>query len=250
MTPKSKIHNLRLCGFTLIELLVVIAIISLLTSILLPSLSSAKELARAAQCLSNLHALGRGGGMYHSENNGRYWPYAKMNHPTPGVTCYFWGTDADPVDPSASPFMKMCDNNLALLWCPLFKWGSYVPQGSNVREATTTYGYNARYLDPMLNGTKCKSADQVPRPSELFVFADTAMSWAPGGVRIFQNSTYLEPVTGNWSQTPTNHFRHRGKTNALCADGHAQTYGGDGWKVDPETLLGFVGTENDPHYEQ
>ena len=45
------------CGFTLIELLVVIAIISLLVSILIPSLKLAKELSRRAVCGSNLHQM-------------------------------------------------------------------------------------------------------------------------------------------------------------------------------------------------
>ena len=51
-------------GFTLIELLVVIAIISLLVSILVPSLARVRELARDVICLSTLRGLVSANGIY------------------------------------------------------------------------------------------------------------------------------------------------------------------------------------------
>jgi prepilin-type N-terminal cleavage/methylation domain-containing protein len=51
-------------AFTLIELLVVISIISLLVSIMTPSLSTARELAKKTRTLANLHTVGVAVHMY------------------------------------------------------------------------------------------------------------------------------------------------------------------------------------------
>ena len=62
--------RVRTGGFTLIELLVVIAIISILAAMLLPALSKAKNTAKKAQCINNLHEMGIALIIYADENNG------------------------------------------------------------------------------------------------------------------------------------------------------------------------------------
>lgn len=58
-------------GFTLIELLVVVAIIVVLISILMPSLSAARNQAKVVQCGSNMRAIGQALIGFSIENEGR-----------------------------------------------------------------------------------------------------------------------------------------------------------------------------------
>jgi prepilin-type N-terminal cleavage/methylation domain-containing protein len=59
-------------AFTLIELLVVIAIISLLVSMLVPTLGGVQELGRTVVCKSNLKQLGTVWSAYLLEHDGKY----------------------------------------------------------------------------------------------------------------------------------------------------------------------------------
>jgi prepilin-type N-terminal cleavage/methylation domain-containing protein len=241
-------------AFTLLELLVVVAVITVLATTLLPSLAASKELARTTTCLTNLHALGVSMSLYHTVNREMFWPCKSGSS-------YFWGTATVPVDTKSSPLLAYCDMGLKVLWCPSLPWGGYVPQG-RVQEPTTTYGYNAWCLDPAFWGKTDeqghplppKRVDELKNPSELFVFADSGMFWKPAGVSIFQNSTSLDPVTlGSWgpNMTPTTHFRHLDRANALTADGKAESFGPEGGQMlDWVHKLGFVGASNVPHYDQ
>ena len=68
-------------GFTLIELLVVIAIISLLVSILLPSLSRAKELAKRTICLCNLRTVATASVFYATDHEDAFAPRHRAWNP-------------------------------------------------------------------------------------------------------------------------------------------------------------------------
>ncbi len=93
--------KLKLKAFTLIELLVVIAIIALLISILLPSLSRARELSKRLVCASNIKGIGTSCKIYANDNNER-WPIPPFDKSVLGrnLTIEYFAGAADNLVPT------------------------------------------------------------------------------------------------------------------------------------------------------
>jgi len=117
----------RLKGFTLIELLVVVAIIALLISILLPSLARAKEIAKRAQCASNLSQISRAFYTYAQPDQGDKFPVHMGVKANSQATYWFYRTTIPPslatqgpASPTAELWMLILGNSATpkLFVCP------------------------------------------------------------------------------------------------------------------------------------
>ena len=181
-------------AFTLIELLVVIAIIALLVSILLPSLTRAKELARTAICASNEKAVFGGLAMYAEEWNG--WIATCGNNFNKLDT--FWWEYLWQFPPEESTSGYQADRNYVgtpdVFRCPSSADKGPTSLSGNTRYdamRANCYGYgmnfhmtmtssyaNNRYA--VLNGTSGVALfrwHRMTRPSDVYFVADGG--WAP-----------------------------------------------------------------------
>jgi prepilin-type N-terminal cleavage/methylation domain-containing protein len=204
-------------GFTLIELLIVVAIIALLVSILLPSLSLAREYAKIAVCEGNQHALITAWHMYANDNAGMLCGAGSWN-------MYRWVKDGNTPKViregvlwpyTGSEELYHCDSDHSEFTCQAKHLISYSMSdymgGDPLRGAR---GYNAVY-----------QVDWTEKPSETFVYIEEEdpRDWNKGSFLIRTNVEAWCDVPGDWHLA--------GATLTFC-DGHAEYWA---WE-DPRTV--------------
>ncbi len=229
MTHRSKVR-----AFTLIELLTVVAIITLLISILTPSLSRARAQAKATACGARMHEMGLALTVYANDGGG-YLPVAEFQTETPvakwgwaeliGEQNYRYKPTPDPNEPFP---VQRNTRNIGRYFAHYFNcpalgkeadhtghYRVYLPAwsyGSLKRDGT---GKITAAADP-LKSTVLESA-----PPQLPLLGD-----ARGGVQDDPNaaSSYI----GGGEAEPgvegavTFDDRHYGRVNLLFNDGHIE----------------------------
>jgi prepilin-type N-terminal cleavage/methylation domain-containing protein/prepilin-type processing-associated H-X9-DG protein len=276
MEPRhSEASNTGEKAFTLIELLVVIAIIALLTSILLPSLTRAKEMARSAVCRSNIRQLYLANLSYASDNNGYYVPAAADMFDGYGGRLRWHGVresstvSSDPAknnfDPTLGPLAdSLCDGEVKQ--CP--ESVNFETSGSkNAFEASCGgYGYNMIGVGSRTyeKGYTNEAVQLGMRTSEIYRSADTVMFTDTAFLEGFKTQylieySFCEPPRyirddgqGGFVEygrpTPSTHFRHLGKASVVWCDGHVSGEGMSHSKLDSAVLedypIGWFGPEN------
>lgn len=223
-------------GFTLIELLVVVAIISVLVSILLPSLRSASDLARQVQCSANLRGLSTSMFFYLNDNNALY------NQP---------GTPS-PNDPTSYGTDRQFFNRSLHRYTPWYEVSNWIPTAAWVCPVTLASPDVGRskgnpYCQSMgfrlgrmsgdahegnAKGLPSVRESEIPDPSKKLLALDatgdglwnTDPRWGWGAHR---TEVAHEIWLKSYSMTPTPHYIHNDRANAVMADGHCESFDED-----------------------
>ncbi len=151
--------NRRHSRFTLIELLVVITIISILTTILLPSLTRAREAAKNALCINNIKQLGIVSILYADENQGEL-PAAYNGD---GSTPPYWFQ-------SIMPFLTD-ESNSEVFTCPSIQYSgtNQFPRNYGPNDEIIAHEGGSPTVDFRIN------INSVIRPSDTYMYADESL---------------------------------------------------------------------------
>lgn len=184
-------------AFSLIELLVVIAVVSLLLSILIPSLRKAKSAAVRVACLHNLRQIGLSIDMYATDNDGVYLCAQDPVSTDPPYWLWMGRGFRKWIQPYLSNIVD--PNNPSVLLCPADRTDA-------LRYESTSYAYSMAFYH---------SAEQIDAMDEA---ADTYSNPVPSIPQRIGSvaSPSAKILVGEWL---SNHVPVEGDTGWWCWEG-------------------------------
>jgi prepilin-type N-terminal cleavage/methylation domain-containing protein/prepilin-type processing-associated H-X9-DG protein len=199
-------------GFTLIEVLVVVAIISLLIAVLMPSLASARRVARSTCCQSQMRQIGVATTIY-AQMNKDYLP--RSSHSALAAGSMPWGY-------ALCPCLSQGRYRAGTGWDRLFNGLYRCPQDE--RRDRWSYGKSVwseltaeetGEVFGLATGPTFPRLTDFRRPSETILYGELGGN-SMGGDHIMAHFWYL-------GGSPEVDMRRHGSTsNYTFADGHAE----------------------------
>jgi prepilin-type N-terminal cleavage/methylation domain-containing protein/prepilin-type processing-associated H-X9-DG protein len=194
-------------GFTLIELLVVIAIITILAAFLFPTFAQAREKARQAACLSNLHQIALANELYTEDyDDTLLWDPSTQGVGLPGSAtsqqiARGFNQQIACADQPITPWVLLLQpyvKNTAVFRCPSFSGFTLAQPKDHLWNDLLQMGYSPATLENSLSGIGYSmNGLQVEDPCRPH-----AMSWlrhSPSQVALIGDTSTSLPTTWVWS---------------------------------------------------
>ena len=236
-------------AFTLVELLVVVGIIAVLISLLLPSLTAAREQARTVACLSNLRQIGLAAAIYTAETKGYVLPAAyrdptAVSGPDKWVPNETWAT----ILVNGNYLVGLTTSDASIFACPSGLEEQYIAQSdlngkfpksrqdahgaqptryvskSSGRVIDNWYAINGSTSSVELNSLPCVEVppDGYPANSTAGMTKIVRVTRPADTVFLF-DGVFMNHTTVTGNRLNARHG-NRTQTNLLFFDGHGETF--------------------------
>ncbi|HVU08170.1 MAG TPA: type II secretion system protein [Verrucomicrobiae bacterium] len=232
--------GMRRGAFTLIELLTVISIVGILSALVLPALTNAREKARSVLCLNNTKQLTLAWQLY-ADDHDQFLPYNLGSNNGKGIstvqTNLNWvdGVMTWGLEPDNTNVEKLAHSGLGIYMsrafnvyhCPSDHALSSIQRQAGWTARVRSYSMNAMVGDAGLASASGYNVNNpyyrqffkmtaIPKPAEIFVFLDEHPDSIDDGY--FVNRAYYP----EWIDLPASY--HNRSTAFSFADGHSELH--------------------------